>query len=590
MIDRWLRSPWFVPLRGGLASALPLVAVTGCLSLPESKPPQCKSTADCDSGEVCEEGMCWGNPPPGPFMVVVTPPIDRAELVPVESQLSEIPQDGWTGDLALDAGVTLSGRVEQADHTAVAATITITRPSSFTGGPGFHSVFLSKPEIAAPEPTYSVLLPLTTNVAYTLTIVPDGRADAPGPTVTPAQTVPPMQLSVDVAGSTTRTFQLGDASLPVISGTVQTTLGVKLSHYRVVALGHWQTDAPITEVSTVAYTGNDGAFSLMLSPGIVDNIDVVAKSYDGPAPVLHLGSIAPQTGTFTIVQPANVGNVIDVPIRIQGVDSGGEVVPVAGAVVSVAATTTPVFPATAFSTVLSEDTTGTDGTVHLKLLDGTTYNTLYQLRVIPPASSNLGVILDGDFKLEADHSDVRLSTRLAVHGIVVDGDGNPIAGVAVTTQPALRFMWSLDPSPQAFLSEIPQATAITTDAGDFVVYVDLLVDGAWGSYDFAFEPAAGSSAPNWLVPHVDLPRESNRTEFDLGSLTSPATANIHGRIVDRNTNPVPGGEIRLFTTPRDPTLCMQATHAPVGCPIPAILEGHGTSDDVGVVRMRLPRP
>jgi hypothetical protein len=177
-----------------------------------------------------------------------------------------------------------------------------------------------------------------------------------------------------------------------------------------------------------------------------------------------------------------------------------------------------------------------------------------------------------------------------VHGIIIDGDGNPIGGVAVTAQPALRFMWSLDASPQAFLSEIPQATAITTDAGDFIVYVDPLINGAWGTYDLAFEPAVGSTAPNWLVPSVDLPREPNRTDFDLGSVTSPSAANIHGRIVDRLTNPVPGGEIRIFTTPTDPTLCQQAQHAPVGCPIPAILEGHGTSDDVGVVRMRLPRP
>lgn len=574
---------------------LVLLGAAGCLSLPENNQPQCKSTDDCEGPEVCEEGVCWGDPPSGPFMVVITPPNERGDLVPVESRLDAIPGNGWTGDLTLETGVTFSGRVESfctgsCDHTALAATITVTRPSSFAGGPGFRALVAAMPGVPQSEASFSLVLPHTTDVPYTVTVVPDGRGDSPDQTVTPAQIVPPMQVQLSLAGSTDRLFQLGGAVLPVIDGSVQTALGGKLQHYRVVALGHWQPDAPTTEVSTVAYTGSDGRFTLTLSPGIVDNIDVVAKSYDGPAPVLHLGSIAPQTGTFTIVQPANIGNVIDVPIRIRGVNGSGEVIPVGGAVVSVAATTTPVFPSTAFSTVLSEDTTGNDGTVHLKLLDGTTYSTQYTLRVIPPASSNFGVIYDDDFKLELDHSDIRLTTRLAVHGVVVDPLGNPIPGVAVTAQPAVRFMWSLDAPRQAFLSEIPTATAITTDAGDFVVFVDPIVAGSWGSYDFALEPAVGSGSPNWLVPQVDLPREPNRTDFDLGSVAIPTAANIHGRIVDRNTTPVPGGEIRIFTIPSDPTLCMQAQHAPAGCPIPAILEGHGPSDDAGVVRIRLARP
>jgi hypothetical protein len=200
------------------------------------------------------------------------------------------------------------------------------------------------------------------------------------------------------------------------------------------------------------------------------------------------------------------------------------------------------------------------------------------------------VILDDEFTLGDDHSDIRLSPRLAVHGIVVDENGDPIGGVAVTAQAALRFMWSLEAAPQAFVAEVPAATSITSDAGDFVVFVDPLITGAWGSYDFAFEPATSSTSPNWVVPQIDVPREPMRTDFDLGVVRSPSAAFIHGRIVDRSTNPVGGGEVRIFTTPSYPTLCAEAQHAPAGCPIPAILEGHGTSDDVGVVRMRLPRP
>jgi len=272
------------------------------------------------------------------------------------------------------------------------------------------------------------------------------------------------------------------------------------------------------------------------------------------------------------------------------------VLPISGAIVSVAAVTDPSFPSTAFSTVASGDTTGADGTVHLTLQDGAAYAPLYKLRVVPPAGSNVGVILDDVFKLAADHSDIRPPTRLAVHGIVVDANGDPLGGVAVTAQPSPRFLWSLDAAPQAFLAAIPAATAITSDAGDFVVFVDPLVAKTWGSYDLAFEPAIGSTSANWLIPGenpmVELPRDPDLTDYDLQKLPIPAAANIHGRIVDGTTarNPVAGGEVRIFTTPSYPLLCMEVQHAPAGCPIPAILGAHGTSDDVGVVRMRLARP
>ena len=64
--------------------AVCLLASAGCLSVPEGPIPQCETSADCDRahGEVCEEGVCWGNPPAGPFAAIVSPPSERSgELI-----------------------------------------------------------------------------------------------------------------------------------------------------------------------------------------------------------------------------------------------------------------------------------------------------------------------------------------------------------------------------------------------------------------------------------------------------------------------------------------------------------------------------
>jgi hypothetical protein len=579
-----------------------VVALAGCLTAPTTPTPICTKNDDCDTahGEVCDEGMCWGNPPPGPFLVAVTPPSDR-DLAPTETVLDSIPANGYAGDLALDNPVSFAGRVEafcatSCTHASVAATITIARPSKFPGGAGFHLQIPSKPDLTdISENSFKVSLPptLAGDAMYTVTIVPDGRGDMPTGTITPAQLVPPTQLQLQLDGTGgPRLVTLGAATLPVIDGFVQTSIGVKLPHHRVVALGHWDKDAPFTEVSTVAYTDTSGHYAITLSAGLVGNIDIVAKSYDpDPAPVLHVGAVPVTTASINISQPASIGGPVNIPVTIRGVNGDGEVVPVDGASVIVTAQTTPSFPQTAFSIVTAQATTGADGTVVISLVDSPAYNTIYKLGVIPPQSSSFSVIYDEDFVIGSDYSDVRLGSRLALHGVVLDADNNPAGGVAVTAQPSLKFTWSLDDDSQKFLAQIPAATAITSDDGRFVVFVDRQLGPVWGAYDLAFEPATSSHAPNFLDTSIDVLRDG-RTDLVRNEKLPPA-AFIKGRIVDGMTtkNPVIGGEVRVFQVPSDyaAKVCGFVMNAPPGCPIPAALLGRGTSDDVGVVRMTLPR-
>src|ERR1041384_916255 len=89
-----------------LGCLVPGLLALGCVSVPEAPKPMCEKDSDCSSDlEVCQENVCWGNPPREPFAVVVAPPSARRDLVPLELQQFLLPDDGWIGDLALESAV-----------------------------------------------------------------------------------------------------------------------------------------------------------------------------------------------------------------------------------------------------------------------------------------------------------------------------------------------------------------------------------------------------------------------------------------------------------------------------------------------------
>jgi len=255
----------------------------------------------------------------------------------------------------------------------------------------------------------------------------------------------------------------------------------------------------------------------------------------------------------------------------------------------VAASYTPPLNGGASAVVSAQATTGDDGLAHVMLLDGPAFATTYKLRVVPPASSSLGVLFDVPFALDQTTA-VRLPQRIALHGRVLDAAGEPLGDVSVTAQPALRFKWSLDGDPLAFLDAIPAATSITPATGDFVVWVDPLVADVWGHYDLDFETPTGSISPSWTQSDIEIPRVLGQTTFDLGDVTLPPAAHVHGRITDPGGTVVQGADLRIFQIMTDTSLCTQVADPPDQCQIPAQLVGSGTSDDQGWVRLTLPRP
>ena len=581
---------------GALALSLSAAA---CLSVPDGAKPECTSTSECDTahGEVCEEGLCFGNPPQGTFAAVISPPSDQANLVAKELTSLAITEQGWLSGLQLERPVSISGHIDAVCtppavcDRGITATVTITRDSHFAGGPGFKTVVST--ESGLEGASFELNLPRTNDgdADYIMTIVPDGRGDQPGTGITPAQLVPPMRAELGVPADMSKMFVLGGLNLPVVDGTLVAAAGGGLAQYRVVALGRWKMGSPLIEVSTVDYTEADGKFRLVLSDSLEGDVEIVAKPWGPAAPTLRLGGVSSfEPSMIVLQQPAMLGSVVKVTVPVKGKDGGGEIAPVRGARVRVMAqTTSSTLPGSTLATFIAEGTTNDAGTVSLDVLDGPAFRSSYKIEVVPPASANVGVVFDESFQIGTQPAMI-LPARVKVRGIVLDASGNPLKDVSVTARPSLRFAWSLEDKPQAFLSAIPAATAITPDTGEFVVWVDPTITSLWGHYDLVFEPPTASKyparAPTWVQSEVAIVSPDT---LSLPDVVLPDAAFVHGAVTDPDGIAVEGAEVKVFRVNTTLALCSMVPNAPLSCPIPATLQGRGASDPMGMVRVTLPR-
>lgn len=577
-----------------VATLLVGTLLAGCLSVPDGPEPMCQVTADCDSGEVCDEGICYGNPPAGPFAAAVAPPTERTDLVVGEYRELFIAQDGWLGTIQLPEPVTYSGTIRaRCDaplvcdaNLSIAATIIVSRPAQIEGGPSFRSVVTVKPG----ETAFQLVVPRTgeTDRNYTVTVVPDGR-DVDGSMPTTAQLLPPTRTEIGVSESTNgKIIELGGTGLASISGTLRTAIGAGLPNYRVVALGRWDLTSPVQEVSTVDYTSTDGKFMLVLSPRLVGTVDIVARPRTNDVgPTLQLGNVlaTQSSANHVMSQPANLGALRDVVIPVTSIGGSGGAEPVRGARVMVTSSAPSSFTDPTITTFVAEATTDEDGHAKLKLYDGEAVASRYRISVAPPASAPAGAVFDEAYTIG---DELRLPRRLAIRGVVTDVHGEPLKDVAVTARPSLRFSWSLPEAPQQFLSAIPAATTVTPETGEFVIFVDGAMAGTWGFYDLVYEPTAKSRAPGW-IESVEIPHDNALDTLTLPSTALPDAAFVRGEIVDPHGEVVEGADVKLFRVETSTSLCTMVAHEPEGCPIPARIVGRGTSDDDGTVRLTLPR-
>lgn len=182
------------------AITLVAIAVTGCISAEpgdQGLPPMCSESSDCDqgSGEICDEGVCWGGPPDVQFAAVLVPPLGRGDLPVAVLPRLVIAADGSIGGLDFPESVAIHGRVLLAcpdlaegdvpgyacgDAESVAAQIVIERGPGFEGGPTYSRTVPALAGIGPGQDAFFFLVPRDPDAEYRITIVPadDGEDGA----------------------------------------------------------------------------------------------------------------------------------------------------------------------------------------------------------------------------------------------------------------------------------------------------------------------------------------------------------------------------------------------------------------------------
>lgn len=608
-----------------------LLGAAGCISTekPPEVAPMCESAVDCDgaAGEVCDEGVCWGDPPSSAsFAAVLVPPPERADLAVAVVPLLAIGADGSIGGLAFPGAIRISGRVLLAcpdtdsarypcgEEGSVAAQIVVDRPAGFQGGPSLGRAVVATADVGPGEEAFSFLLPRDPDAEYRITIIPDDSVG--GENFAPGEIAPPRQIVVTAGEDQVVEWVLGEpAELKTMRGCVQNVVGdgAPYAGMKVVAFGRWTQLSPMERASSRSVTGPDGCFELSVPRDMLDEFDIQVS----PAPGAILPSLTlrrefvrdPPEGAagddaVHVIQPALVmptapaPTTFQLPIRAPGSAGGQE--PVIGANVRLTTVFTPPslnedraveirFEAQA----LTEVGAGDAGVATLQLYPGDENNRRYEVRVVPPAGSQFQAMFGREIEVGIGGAEVleplSLERRTAVTGVVLSLDGEPVADAPIEALPSSLFRQGLDRADHAAeVAGLPVATSTTDATGAFLLWLDRELVGQPASYDIDVIPGTYSGAPGWSFEDVEIPGSGD--PLDLGARNLPGASFARAVVRDEAGAPVPGAEVDVYQLP-SPDYCANQTKVdPADCDPPAKLRGVRRTDEDGVVRVVLPDP
>lgn len=612
-----------------LAAAL---VATGCIDgVDGGNPKMCDETADCDSanGEVCDEGVCWGDPPDDvTFAAVLVPPDDRTDLPVAVLPALSIADDGTIVGLDFPAAITVSGRVLLAcpdievepdpvydcgPERSIGAQITVERASGFAGGPVLSRTIVATGALGPGENAFSFLLPKDPAAEYRITITPDD--DAGGANMAPGEVAPPRELTITADGDQDVEWVLGDPDqLKTIRGCVEDVVGdgAPYAGMHVQALGRWSQLSPVTRASSRSFTDDEGCFTLRVPIKMLDEFDILVQ----PAPEAILPTLR-LVGEFVRdpVEGEIVEHVIDPPLvmptapaptsfrlPIEALGSAGGQEPVPGAAVRL----TTVFPLpdtelrdivvtfTAEAVTSSLDA-AEPGVAELQLYPGSEENRVYAVQVVPPPDAQFQSTFDLMVPVGVGGpgqvlEPVTLNRRAALTGMAVTAIGDPVtsAPVEAAASSSLRLMVESEEA-DAILAQLQFPTATTDQGGAFLVWVDRELAGQTATYDVDVSPAPFSSdAPSWTFEDVAIPAEGE--SVDLGELVLPEASYARGLVRDRRDKPVVGAEVRIYQLGAVDYCTRVLDIGDADCVPPAHLRGIWASDETGAVKLVLPRP
>ncbi len=606
-------------LAGGLTS--------GCLSseaLVDAPYEMCTVSDDCSGSAICDQGVCWGDPPDTSlFAAVIIPPADRPDLAPTELTNIRITDDGTIAGLDFHDTVQFHGRIvigcgevptEDCGPSAlVPAQVVVERQATFPGGPVYRRTVLTNVEVALEEDSFSISLPKD-GKSYRVTVVPDETAIGAIANGSTLMQAPPHSLDVTASADTFINLEIGKPDqLKTIAGCITSALGngSAFEGMHVNALGRWDQDSEATRASSIVTTNAEGCFSLSVPIDMLDTFDIVARPGPGLSlPTLRLNGEevldpevdgAPYVHDIAPLIMPNAANTVTFKLPLLGVSSGGAPEPISGATVIMDTSfelpaneerdIQVTFSAKAISNGIGE---AEEGVAVIELYPGSfDLNRGYNIKVLAPPDSEFSSIFgntvdvgtgDGAPVLES----VLLKRRVVVSGILATASGDPLPATPITVRPSprMRQMLTTD-SGRAVLDNLQFSSTLSSETGDFLLWLDEDLLGLPAQYDLELAPPDFSSAPRWTIENIALRASREGQEsVDLGLLTLPAASYARGSVTDATGQIVPGAEVRWFQLPPTEDCESAATE----CEIPARLLGIWESDELGQVLAVLPDP
>jgi hypothetical protein len=584
----------------------------------------CTSTDECSGTAICDEGVCWGDPPDTTlFAAVVIPPADRPDLAPAEISSVQIAADGTISGLEFAETIQFHGRIVigcGADQTEgcgpsalVPAQIIVERSSNFPGGPVYRRTVLTNVTVGAEEDSFSVSLPKD-GKDYRVTVVPDEASLNSLANLGVQIQAPPYSMQITADADQDIDLEIGKPDqLKTIEGciTSSTGSGAAFEGMHVHAQGRWQQEDEPTRASSIVTSDAEGCFALAVPIDMLNSFDIVARPGPGlTRPTLRLSNeevpdpLVDGEAQVHYLEPLvmpNAANPEIFKLPLYGLSSGGAPEPISGATVTMDTTfelpsseerdIEITFSAKATSNGIGE---AEEGLAVIELYPGSFEdNRIYTVRVQSPPNSEFSSVFSSKIPIGTGEGapvleGLALERRVVVTGALAKADSEPLPATPLTVRPSPLMRRALTTSAErAILDNLQFASVLSSDTGEFLLWLDRDLLGLTAQYDFELAPPDFSSAPTWTFEDIILdPNRAGEESVDLGVLTLPAASYARGSVRDQDGRVVSAAEVRWFQLP-SPQECMSAA---TECDIPARLLGIWESDEAGQVVAVLPNP
>ena len=627
----------FALVASGLAMAF---AATGCVSdpSPQGEAPMCEVSSDCLSGEVCDEGVCYGNPPVGELAGVLVPSGESSLLVQTDIPNLSITDDGYIEGLTLATPVRLEGKVtlvcsqitselglDCGSDAPIDASIRVERAPAFPGGPRFSQTFVASADAGEGVPSFSFNLPPTlpdadgTTRKYQVTVTPLEPEDTSGPS---AAEVAPPRIEIDFAADVDQAIEwkLGEPDATKwISGCVVSATQTVPSYAKDMPVAAFAPDpstgVPVL-VSSRGRTDNAGCYSLRVPSNLATVNLRFEPDGDGPAPTIEVideaidGELAIADSCFggspsesvcikDLLGPT-LSTPLEVTVPITAQASEGGAAPVAGATVRMLAVLA--LPPDSdepsrnnrVSASIDIRTTSSANNSPGQLGQATTLAPIgltYSMSVVPANESKFAARIAEVREIVAGgvQEPIHLGRRVSVSGTILAIDGSPVEGATVVASPSSVFKFGQSETVRAVLDSL-NTSATTRADGTFFFWLDGRLNLSGESlgdeieYDLAINPSFRAGPPTRLTSV-----RAGDDGIDLGSVVLPTPARARGQIVDDLGAPAPGVGLHIWRpTIEDP--CAAFSIPEGNCPTAAARLGVWVADDDAMVRIVLPNP